>query len=411
MKYGPYSPSRLDTALCGYSFHKQYISKDKPKRVEGVAQARGSAVHEVFEQITARLIRHVGKEHPSFNPEEVRQWVVEALNRHPAAYPETADILDMAKRYIDRPPSVLTADAEIELRLAIKRVGKGWEECHYDDPQAFARGRADIMLIADDARSALVYDHKTQPNVEEADTKQMAFYAWVISKINPGLENIQTVLHFARYGVYSDPHVWDRSRVEKKWVNGHEVDVVVDDLAQVEDIILTEVDAIESRTSWEPTPNKNCQYCPFIAECPVMQQYIHHDNAGWHINKEGFKILGQVDKAVEVAGAITVMEEALKLARKELREHVKGSEFGVSIPGRVFEFRVEETIDWDKVNKFFKERAYAVFEKYGVDPRIFMGFTQTHSKEVWLLGNKPLLDELSALFPRKKSSEFGGHKA
>lgn len=437
MKYGPYSPSRLETATCGYAFHRQYIDPAKPnKKYENLPQARGSAVHEVFEQITKKLISNPNA---VFSADEIQTWVSEAVNRHPAAYPEMGQILEMAKLYIRKPPSTLTTDAGIELRLAIKplidpetgrqklnpdyklaemldeefrsrtqaqspyRTEQGdlipvmrpaFHECHYDDPEAFARGRADIMLISDDTTMALVYDHKTQPNVEDADTFQLGFYAWVISVIYPFLDNIQTVLHFARYGHYSEPFSWNRKQ-----------------LFEIEDEVMTRVQNIETRVGWEATPNKNCQYCPFLMECPAMAEFMERDaNGNVRVKADHLRILGDTNKAVRVAGLINVLDELMDRAKGELKEHVKNSG-PIAIPGKVYEYRPSEGIHWDKVNKGLREQAYAVFEKHGVDPKAFMSFNQTASKGVWLLGNEALVQELSELFPRKVETKFGGYKA
>src|SRR5690606_14186785 len=94
LKYGPYSPSRLDTGVCGYAFYKQYVDPERKSRprTENLPQARGSAVHEVFEKITETLV-----ENPShvFDPFKVKDWVVESVQRHPAAYQEVSEILEM----------------------------------------------------------------------------------------------------------------------------------------------------------------------------------------------------------------------------------------------------------------------------------------------------------------------------
>src|SRR5688572_25405175 len=108
----------------------------------------------------------------------------------------------MVNKYLKRPPAKLVKDATTEMRLAVKYEDGAFVECDYDDPEAFARGRADIMFISDDMSTAVVYDHKTQYNKEEADTFQMGFYAWVIAKQNPFLKEIHTVMHFVRFGDY-----------------------------------------------------------------------------------------------------------------------------------------------------------------------------------------------------------------
>ena len=411
LKYGPYSPSRLDTATCGYLFSKQYVEKVLP-RTENLPQARGSAVHEVFEQITACF-----KENKYvFSDKQVRKWCADAVNNHPASYMEVDEVLEMAQKYISTPPAIVTEDAEIELKMAVKPLinEKGeWAtyqdtttfegesltrykfvECDYEDPEAIGRGKADIFMVSDDTTTGLVYDHKTQPNIEEADTFQMGFYAWVTKMKYPFLDEIHTVLHFARYGKYSNPYVW-----------------TAQDLWKIEDQLLTRIGIIESRTFWSAVPYKNCQYCPIIAECPAMKEHVVIDETGARkIHPTSLKVLGDTHKAVKVAGTLTVMQEFVKEASKEVREHVK--DFGpIALPGKVYEYRADEGIDWDKVNKFKREQVYAIFEKHDIDPKSFMSFNQTASKSVWMTQNENLVKELSDILPRKISNRFDGYKS
>jgi hypothetical protein len=300
----------------------------------------------------------------------------------------------MAKLYIRKPPPLLTADAQTELRLAVKWGGTDFVECDYEDPDAFGRGRADIFMLSDDTTSALVYDHKTQPNIEPADTFQLGFYAWVILKTYPFLENVKTVLHFTRFGHYSEEYVWTREQ-----------------LCEVEDEICTRVHMIENRTSWDPVPYKNCQYCPFMLECPVLREYIEvSDNGTVRVNMRDFAILGDLNKAVKMAGLVTVAEEVVKSAKDSLREYVKNTG-PIAIPGKVYEFRgEEEEVNWDKVNKSLRPVLYKVFEKHGVDPREFMGFSQTFSKPIWMIDKPDLVNEVASLVPKKVATKFTGYK-
>lgn len=137
------------------------------------------------------------------------------------------------------------------------------------------------------------------------------------------------------------------------------------------------------------------------------------DDGQWMWSPQGYRILGDVNKAQSMAGFIQVAEEALKFARKELKTHVqRAGGMGIAIPGKIFEFRQDESINWDKVNKTeLKHTVSEIFERHGVDPKIFMGFSQTFTSGVWLVTeNKELLDDLAAALPRKVSTEFGGYK-
>lgn len=396
MKLRPVSPSRLDTFLCRYAGYRQYVDPNRPQRkIESLPQARGSAVHEVLAKITEEICRNPS---PVFTDDDIRTMVVEAIVAHPAAAEETREILDMARKYIMNPPEGLTKDALVEVALAVKLDG-GFVECGYDDPDAYARGRADIMMISEDLTHALIYDHKTQPNIEDADTFQLGFYAWLIFQNYPFLEEIHTVLHFAKYGKYSKPYVWRR-----------------EDLEVIEDTILSRVQQIEADAPWTATPNKYCQYCPFMAECPAMEQYFERDaSGGLKPKKSSIKILGDKDKAVEILGAITVFENLASEMKKELRAYVEATGTSVAIPGiRCGFVPKDNVVDWERANKHQRGDIYAVFEKHGVDPKHFMGFSQTFTGNLWesrkSTAPRALAKDLDAVLVRESKTEFRSRK-
>lgn len=393
LKHGPYSPSRLDTGNCGLAFWDLYINPDRVKQKHGgLAQERGSAVHEVLEQVTKRLCV---EPNAAFSEHQIRDWVTEAVTKYPVAYQEVGEILEMVKNYIRRPPRLLTTDAQTELRLAVKRLDSGeFVECEYDDPAAWVRGRADIFMISDDTTMGLVIDHKTQPNIEDPDKFQMGVYAWVISKIYPFLSEIKTVLHFVRYGCYSEEYTWTKEM-----------------LALVEDELLTRIAIIEARQEWDATPHAGCQYCHRKLSCPALENVIEAlPDGSYRVRKSNLDILGSTDKAVQIAGFINVAEEALKTAKDNLKEHVKKSG-PIAIPGKVWEFRAKSDINWDKVNKFQKQDVCGILEKHGVQATSYMVFNKTSMEAVWLFEDKPLLvRELSENLPQKVSTEFRGYR-
>lgn len=443
LKYGPYSPSRLETASCGYSFFKQYVDPDRNKSwPESLPQARGSVVHEVFESIT----RHMCAGASQLDAVLVRELVVEAIARHPAAYEETDSILKMVDGYIRRPPEILLPDSEIEVRMAIMLGEDGrFQECSYDNPQALARGRADIMMISNDYTHALVYDHKTQPNIETADTFQLGFYAWVIAKKNPILKEIITILHFARYSSYSAPYIWLSGEefarmqtvirnlnnykkeqlaehpelsadIQRTWEEAFVAEGFTPDhlgagnLADIEDEIMTRIAVAERRESWEPTPHKNCQYCPVLRECPLMKELIEIDDHGRAHAKNVLGPIVDTAQAVKQAGYLNVLEQVVAEIKDNLKEHVKL--YGpVAIHGKIYDFKATEGVDWDKVNKALKNKLYDIFSKHGIDARQFMGFSQTFTKSLWMMENEGLIKELASVLPKKASSEFRGYKA
>ena len=408
LKYGPYSPSRLETAICGFSFYRQYvepIEKGTPRpKIENLPQARGSALHEVLE-IIERL--QVARPDAVINESMVRTWVAEAIERHPAAYEETDVILQMVKKYV-RKPIELPADAGIELRMAVKLADLSdafagdapvFVECDYEDPDAIGRGRADITTMSEDTTTAKIIDHKTFLNMEEkADTFQMGFYAWVMWKTYPFLQNIVTQLHFARFGTFSDEHVW-----------------TVPELQKIEDELLTRIQIIENRKEWIATPHKGCQYCPYLAECPVMKDVIEIRPNGSAIAKiNSFAILGSPDGKIEKARWVASVVHAIETIRDDaldnLKAYIKDIGMEVSIPGISFHFKTSEGVDWDRVNKKHKEQMCEIFERHHIDPKRFMVFSSTSTKPLPMLENQALLTEIHKILPRNVSTRFGSYK-
>lgn len=411
LKYGPYSPSRLETATCPYSFYRQYVDTEtRVKRTEGVAQARGSVVHEVFEKITESIRMAASGKEVRISPGSLQTWVAQAITRHPAAQQEVREILDMVTLYVNKPPKVLTENAAVEQKMATKVEDGIWVEAGYNDPEALVRGRADIFFISDDTTTAYLYDHKTQPNKEEADTFQLGVYAWVISKIYPFLDEVRTVLHFARYGFYSSDVIWVKNEeIRKSLIARGEDAAYVINLEHLEDELMTRIAIIESMPEWHAVPHKGCQYCPVLADCPEMKEVVQFDSEGRMHARSPFVILGDTSKAVKVAGYINILETLVKNLKDDLKEHVKASG-AIAIPGKIYCFKGEEVVDWDVVNKRLKTSVYDILERHGVDPREFMGFSQTFSKGLPFHSNGELVTEVLNILPKKLTNEFRGVK-
>lgn len=411
LKYGPYSPSRLDTGICPFAFNNLYINPD-PNFVkqENLPQARGSVVHEIFEEITKSFIQR-----KNFTKEDIRKLVQNAIIKHPAAYQETDEIIKMVELYLQKPPKDLVTDAGIEMKLAVKFTGDFYEddktfqdrkvsrpvftECDYNDPEAFARGRADIMMISDDTTYAVIYDHKTQQNITTADTFQMGFYAWVISKIYPYLDEIHTVLHFARFGMYSERYVWTR---EELWA--------------IEDQILTRIGVLENNLDWSTAiVHDKCQYCPFIANvtCPVVRNTLNIDENGMsRVDFRSVKTITSQTEAVKVASEIVTLEQYVSGLKTKLKEWVLFSG-PVALMGLIFQQKVEEKLDIKKLNANpeLLEQFENICIEHGISPSMYKEISDARLKNAWMSEDQVFLQKLSGLIPRKITKRFDSFKA
>lgn len=397
VRYGPYSHHRLDVATCGFAFYHRYVNKKsrlKPLDDRSVASDRGSAAHEVLEQITNSYQKDRTYK---LNDQTLAHWVNLAVNKYPKAYPEAGGILEMAQRYAHNPPP-LSNEAKTEQWVAVKVEDGRLVEClDYEEDKALMRGRIDIFDMSDDQTSVTIYDHKTQPNIETADTFQMGIYAWMVKVCNPFIEEVRTVLHFARYDRYSQPVVWDTKALQ-----------------QIELEVMLRINIIESRHEWHATPYSGCQYCPFLPKCPVNEDVYSVDNQGRpQVDQSTFRILGSTEKAVQLAQRSRVFRESDKMITDELKEFAKFSGSGVATGDLLYDFHVgKPRPDWDRVNKdpALRAKVIASLVKHREDPYRWMGFSATFTDKLWWTPNKALYNELKGLIPDKQETRFEGKK-
>jgi CRISPR/Cas system-associated exonuclease Cas4 (RecB family) len=380
MKFSPYSPSRLESAVCGFSFIKTYGVKERPRN-ETIASSRGSVIHEVFERIS--LARIVGQE--QFTPEEINRFIIEAVKRYPAAYAETTSIMRMCSLYLRRLPK-LEKHTRVEVMLGIDAQGN---ECDYEDPKAFLRGRADLLMFSDDGEYATLIDYKTQRNKEDADTFQLGVYAYILSKMYPFLKEINTILYFAQIGVSSDTYTWTK-----------------EDLKFVEQDIHNRVAMVEEREVWGALPNHKCNYCQHHLICPVLENIIvHNPDGSISVKKDNLKILGDHSKAVYVAQILAVLEPMVSDAKSDLKKYVEING-PIAVFGKEYGAQQEIKADWDAVNKNpeLMDKVCEILERHGENPDNFKKFSQTHASKMWVIGKPKMIEELAATIPTETVS-------
>lgn len=393
LQYGPYSPSRLETAICGYAFKKQYIDKETKRRqnADGLAAARGSVVHEVFESMNKQMM---GGDY-AFDPNIVRKWVADGINKYPAAYEDTEMIMDCVNKYANNPPQNLPEDAEIEKSLALDMT---MQECDYASSEALIRGRADLLWFDDDFRVHIL-DYKTQPNIEEADTFQMGIYALTMAR-HYNLKEAYTSIYFARYGKYSKEHLWTE-----------------EDLSTIEQTLLARIETIENRTSWTPTPHNGCQYCPFRTECPVYEDNFEVNQVSDTqtvvkvTDTDVFNVHNDIYRAQNLAGILVQLDELTKLGKKNLQTFIKKYEQPVVSGNKAFMYKPKEDFDWHYINKNNKHEVVATLNKYGVDATRYANFSKSSFTPVFLMEDKEeMFKELQGCLPKKVSTTFGCYK-
>ena len=382
VKYGPYSPSRLEVALCPHRFKGQYI--DKTVKDEGsVASRRGNVVHETFEELTKGWL-----------VDKPLNWddVISILTKKMAEYLITEEdaqkvCIDAARCYMMNPPQKLDTILGTEEQIAVKYVGNEWTTCEWDDPDAFARGKIDILMIDDD-NIATILDHKTQMYICTADTFQMGFYAWMVKIAYPYVEAVNTQLHFCHPSLnfYSKPFLWD-----KDMLDGHF------------DHIRVAVGIAENMVEYPAIPNHNCQYCPIKMECPRLKKLRARRSA-----MKG-AIKGPLISAKEAKGhaeVLTVLEENSKLMKSSLKTFVQ--EIGsVQLPGIEYAMIASESYTVPMANR---KDLIAKLGEYGLNPYAFLDFSATNLKKLWRSLDENQLKAVQDLLEPKKTTSFRSRK-
>lgn len=384
-KYGPYSPSRLDTAVCPLRFAREYILKDAPKSHSHEAR-RGNVVHEVFEDITTGWINDDPMEW-----KEIEALIANKVAKYKVSREE--DILlavTAARTYLTNPPKGLEHVLGTEELLAVKWSDElnDFEECEWDDPECIFRGKIDILMIEGTVATAI--DHKTQPKVEKSNTFQLGFYAWLITKFYPYVTEVNTILHFCRPEInkYSEPTTW-----------------TLEDLKLQESVMKVRVGAIEQIDPAEANPNPNfyCNYCSINMECPKI------DDLNQLRTKYGSVKASPImsaQEAINDAGVLTVADEGRKIINSRLQAYCKN--IGpVLVHNKLFSYKVDKKweVDPAKVRQLWE-----FLEMSGLDPFNFIKFDSKVLGKCFYSKPPSFVEKIKTYMYEKVTTTFGGRK-
>jgi hypothetical protein len=396
IKYGPYSPSRLETSECPHRFYREYIAKDLDDDGSKAAN-RGSVVHEMLEEVTNGWLKDKPLKISDVDkilPQKLSKYLVTSSE-------EIGTIARTVHHYMANPPEGLeyVVGTEEQMALKISKKSEGgsliFEECSWEDSECFARGKIDILQIND--KVATIVDHKTQMYIpRNLGTFQMGFYAWMVKKIYPYVEEVNTVLHFCHpdLNTYRGPFSW------KVGTGGD------DDLNWVESLLITRISAIEE--IGESGENRevigsHCAYCPVKQECPRIAKIKNKRKS----SRSKMGPINSAKLAKEYAESLHVLEENTKSMKPHLKDFT--SEFGpVVLPGVEYGYKVSDGWDVPAENK---KSLYNLLSEYGVDVWAYLDFdVRKLSKNVWRKLDKQKLEKVKKLLAPTKKTRFGGRK-
>lgn len=293
--YGPYSNSRLDSALCPYRFARCYILKDAEEEHSEAAN-RGSAVHLALEAIINAEL--AGKPKPSHE-----SLLEAAVRAHPVRLHETFAFISQAiHAFAAEPLRVIIPDKVVGVEELLA-VDRHYKPVDYDSPEAVVRGKADVLMV--DGHIGTLIDHKTQMYVgdDDAESFQMALYALLVLCTYPYLTELRTIIHYAapRLNFYSRPAIWKREDLEQFKI------FLEQRIAMAE--------TIQAETK-QACPGGYCQYCSVMDDCPMNAKL--HDGK---LVKPG--PIKDASTALEYAAAHVFMEERRKGVQEHLNDYVK----------------------------------------------------------------------------------------
>ena len=433
--YGPYSPSRLIAGKCPLRFFAQYVRKDKIIS-HTLASARGSAIHEVLENITkSRLTGDL------LTTKQVNDWVTESVGKNPAAYSQVDLIKEAADAYVRTPSPYVNSTTECEKSFAVQL----WIEDSWDDtsvptiafvevpyyledgrpnPDCFFGGKLDQISVDHQTRTVTVLDHKSTPSANEKEdhTFQVGCYAWLVAMFYPGY-TIKTVIHYCHPSLsfYSSPVYW----YEK-------------DLQFIQQEILLKVGALEAYEAFEAIPGNACDYCHIVQECNVYEKIREQNTKGTiDLNTNSVEDLIRIAKELYVVDQMhTQLSKTLKSGIEKLCPNT-----GVNIGGVSYGFNKSEgSVDWDATNKKIGEESRRAQTKsesqsyeseedrewsekigktptldsflrsYQVEPDNFKNYNGTKMKNIWRLDKPELMESLKRVVIIDSTTKFGPKK-
>jgi len=380
-KYGPYSPSRMETAACPARFHAEYIAETRAKG-SSTESKRGNVVHEVFEEITKGYMRQA-----PLTWQQVEEKLSEKIQKYALTDMGEIDFSIRACRaYMENAPQDLESVIGTEEHIAIRMGDSGkWVEGEWDNCDF--RGKIDILKIR--GNTATFIDHKTQPFVETADTFQMGFYAWLISVLYPQIEVVESILHFAspEINYYSKPFSWNKEM-----------------LANIESQSRIMAMSIEKLKDYPAVPNYQCKYCPILLTCQVAEDFYNRRTSFGKLKNAPVRS-GQ--EAVELAETINVLDEGRHILNGRLQKFAK--EIGpVLIQGKEYGYETFESVE--PKSEASKWIILDVIKSTGLDPMKYFKLDATVLKTIWRHLTNEDIQKIKDQLTTVKNSRFGGRK-
>jgi len=259
-KYGPYSFSRMSN--CGFKFKKTYIEEDRGLKLGRFGTAVGSAIHELAEIDIETRVRKPPEQWP-----KVSEMVDNYLDSHPEylSYIDelTKQMFDFRMNFNISPEFYIGSEEELATGLDMSWM-------HYDDPNAWFRGKTDFLEIADCV--ARVTDFKNYPRIHtDAELQNISYgvgcqamgYIAMVMAAYPHVHSAFFEIYYTRFGCSRESHYYDENdKYRRRYYTRAEV-------AEWWKMNQRKMLSYERRVDWDANPSQSeCQYCAHVHQCP-----------------------------------------------------------------------------------------------------------------------------------------------
>lgn len=378
MKYNPYSSSKLIVAKCPYRFRRHYVDKDIGD-TSSQASKKGNVIHECYEELIRGMADGIPVD-PAKIPALVNEKIIK-FKLIDESFIKKCHVAVMNILTIDFPVKINNL-VDTEEMLALKRdANNAWVSCEWDDPDAYFRGKIDVLYIDDDGYGVYV-DHKTQMNKEkDPATRQMKLYAFLVMRTYPQLKGVRSFIH------YADPAL---NRM------GDPASFSKEDIREIETDLMNTVSAVEALSNKDlkvANTGEQCLYCSIKDDCTVLKNL-----------PPSKKVIVSMEEARESVGTIYALGLQLNDMKKQLQLFCKNYEVQVEKSGIVTGYFLTE--GWDVPNSEDKEKMFELLKSNGLNPYDYVKIdTRALKKSAMFLKQEPI-DEIRSLLTRTSKTSF-----
>jgi len=341
---------------CPRAFKLRYIDKiEAPVRKITLA---GRLAHQCFHLYTEYLVKNKLKTDMSIMPEIVEKVLSSKQIVDEEIIQEVETLADRFTRgFVLNPDTFYGA----ELKLAIDEEGN---EVDWKDDNAFFRSILDRIDIEDNR--VLVTDYKTGWEITK-DKAQLETYAWMAKTIFPQIDTFYVEHYFVRYNTkrYSELTGEDIERAKRR--------------------VKRIVKRIEKDTEFPPTPSTRCSWCPYLVRCAQLA----------NIQNLQLPVLDTKEKAIQIAGRLLIVKEAVKRVEQMLKEYCK--EYGkIPLGDGFYGYHVIESPKVKNIEEFMN----ILWDK-GENPLLYLSVDMRKARP---LLNK--IEELEGVIEFEKKTQF-----